>query len=81
MVMNAIDQWEAEEAAAQLAALRKEDAAFAALPVEERTRIGKEKCDRLEAVAVAAEAADEDEDEADEDEEDEDEDEDEDDDI
>ena len=58
--MNAIDQWEAEEAAAQLAALRKEDAAFAALPVEERTRISQAKCDRLEAVAVAAEAADED---------------------
>jgi len=64
--MNAIDQWEAEEAAAQLAALRKEDAAFAALPVEERTRISQAKCDRLEAVAVAAEAADADEaDEAD----------------
>ncbi len=66
--MNAIDQWEAEEAAAQLAALRKEDAEFAALPVEERTRISKAQCDRLEAVAVAAEATDEDEDEDDEDE-------------
>ena len=61
--MNAIDQWEAEEAAAQLAALKKEDAAFAALPAEERTRISQAKFDRLEAVAVAAEATDEDEDE------------------
>lgn len=66
--MNAIDQWEAEEAAAQLAALRKEDAAFAALPVEERARIIKEGRDRLEAVAVAAEATeDEEEDDDDED--------------
>jgi hypothetical protein len=70
--MNTIDQWEAEEAAAQLAALRKEDAAFAALPVEERTRISQAKCDRLEAVAVAAEAADADEDDEDEDDEDDD---------
>jgi hypothetical protein len=49
--MNAIDQWEQEEAALQLAALRKEDAAFAALPAEERARIIKEGLDRLEACA------------------------------
>jgi len=67
--MNTIDQWEAEEAAAQLAALRKEDAAFAALPAEERARIIKAQRDHLEAAAVAAEATDEDEDEDDEDEE------------
>jgi hypothetical protein len=68
--MGAIDQWEEEEAAAQLVALRKEDAAFAALPVEERTRIIKTQCDRLEAFAVAAEATeDEDEDEDDDDDE------------
>jgi len=69
-MINAIDQWEAEEAAAQLAALRKEDAAFAALPAEERARIIKAQRDHLEAAAVAAEATDEDEDE-DEDDEDE----------
>ena len=68
-MINAIDQWEAEEAAAQLAALRKEDAAFAALPAEERARIIKAQRDHLEAAAVAAEATDEDEDEDDEDEE------------
>ena len=67
--MNAIDQWEAEEAAVQMAVLRKEDAAFAALSEEERSRILKERRDHLEAVAVAAEATDEDEDEDDEDEE------------
>jgi acyl-CoA reductase-like NAD-dependent aldehyde dehydrogenase len=61
-MMNAIDQWEAEEAAAQLAALRKEEAAFAALPAEERARIIKEGRDRLEAFAEVAES-DEDEDE------------------
>jgi hypothetical protein len=36
--MNAIDQWEAEEAAKQMAIVRREDAAFAALPEEERVR-------------------------------------------
>jgi hypothetical protein len=67
--MNAIDKWEQEEAAVQMAVLRKEDAAFAALPAEERARIIKAQRDHLEAAAVAAEATDEDEDEDDEDEE------------
>jgi len=68
--MGVIDQWEAEEAAAQLAALKKEDAAFAALPAEERTRISQAKFDRLEALAVAAEATEtEDEDDDDDEEE------------
>ena len=63
--MNAIDQWEQEEAARQMAIVQKEDAAFAALPVEERTRISKAQCDRLEAVAVAAEATEDDEESSD----------------
>ena len=65
--MNSIDQWEAEEAAAQLEALRKEDAAFAALPVEERARILKEGLDRLETVADADDDADDDDDDDDDD--------------
>jgi hypothetical protein len=68
--MNAIDKWEAEEAARQMAVVRREDAAFAALPEDEKARVIKEKRDRLEAFADAAEAAesDEEEDEEDEDE-------------
>jgi hypothetical protein len=54
--MNAIDQWEAEEAAKQMAIVRREDAAFAALPEEERVRIIKEKRDRLEAFAEVEES-------------------------
>ncbi len=57
--MNAIDQWEQEEAALQLAALRKEDAAFASLPAEERARIIKEGIARFEEFSAAAEATDE----------------------
>jgi hypothetical protein len=61
--MNAIDQWEAEEAAAQLAVLRKEDAEFAALPEVERSRILKEGRDHLEAFSETVESnEDEDED-------------------
>jgi hypothetical protein len=54
--MNAIDQWEAEEAAKQMAIVRREDAAFAALPEEERVRIIKEKRDLLEAFAEVEES-------------------------
>lgn len=62
--MNAIDQWEAEEAARQMAIVRREDAAFAALPEEEKARVIKEKRDRLEAFAKVEEInEDEDEDE------------------
>lgn len=61
--MNAIDKWEAEEAAAQMEALRAETAAFAALPEEERSRILKEKRDQLEAFFEAAEATESDEEE------------------
>ena len=64
--MNAIDQWEAEEAAKQMAILRRENAAFAAMPEEERVRITKEKFDRLEAFAEVEES-DEESDEEDED--------------
>jgi len=65
--MNAIDQWEAEEAAKQMAILRRENAAFAAMPEEERVRITKEKFDWLEAFAEAEEDEDEDEDDEDDD--------------
>lgn len=68
--MNAIDKWEAEEAAAQMEALRAEAAAFAALPEEERSRILKEKRDQLEAFFEAAESAESDEEDEDEDEDD-----------
>jgi acyl-CoA reductase-like NAD-dependent aldehyde dehydrogenase len=64
--MNTIDEWEAEEAAAQLEALRKEDAAFAALPAEERARIIKEGRDRLEAFAEVGESDEDNDDEDDE---------------
>ena len=69
--MNSIDQWEAEEAARQMEILRKEDAAFAALPEEEKARIIKERSERLEVFDEAAES-DEEEDEEEEEEEDED---------
>lgn len=54
--MNPIDLWEQEEAAKQMAIVRREDAAFAALPEEERVRIIKEKRDRLEAFAEVEES-------------------------
>ena len=60
--MNAIDQWEAEEAAKQMALVRREDAAFAALPEEEKALVIKEKRDRLEAFAEVEESDEEDED-------------------
>ena len=59
--MNVIDQWEQEEAARQMAVVRREDAAFAALPEEERVRIIKEKRDRLEAFAEVEESDEDDE--------------------
>lgn len=58
--MNAIDQWEQENAVVQMELLRKENAAFAALPEEERERILKAGLDRLNAFADA-EADDDDE--------------------
>lgn len=64
---NDIDKWEAEEAARQMAVVRREDAAFAALPEEEKARVIKEKRDRLEAFAEVEES-DEEEDDEDEDE-------------
>ena len=70
--MNAIDQWEAEEAAKQMAILRRENAAFAAMPEEERVRITKEKFDWLEAFAEEDEDDEDDEDDEESDEEDED---------
>lgn len=54
--MNPIDLWEQEEAARQMAIIHREDAAFAALPEEERVRIIKEKRDRLEAFAEVEES-------------------------
>lgn len=61
--MNAIDKWEAEEAAVQMAIIQRENLEFAALSDEEKVRIIKEQRDRLEAFADAAEAAESDEDE------------------
>jgi hypothetical protein len=63
--MNAIDQWEQEEAALQMEILRKENEAFAALPAEERARIIKEGRDRLEAFAEVAESDEDDEESSD----------------
>jgi hypothetical protein len=64
--VNDIDKWEAEEATRQLTIIKSEDAAFAALPEEERVRIIKEKRDRLEAFAEVEESEeDEEEDEDD----------------
>ena len=66
--MNAIDKWEAEEAARQMAVVRREDAAFAALPEEEKARVIKEKRDRLEAFAEVEESDEEEDEDEDEDE-------------
>jgi len=63
--MNAIDQWEQEEAALQMEILRKENEAFASLPAEERARIIKEGRDRLEAFAEVAESDEDDEESSD----------------
>ena len=65
--MNSIDQWEAEEAARQMEILRKEDAAFAALPEEEKARIIKERSERLEVFDEAAESDEEEDEEEEED--------------
>jgi hypothetical protein len=65
----AIDQWEAEEAAAQLEALRKEDAAFAALPEEEKKRVIKSRQEFLEIFAEVAESNEDEDEDEDEDEE------------
>jgi hypothetical protein len=65
---NDIDKWEAEEAARQMAVVRREDAAFAALPEEEKARVIKEKRDRLEAFAEVEESDEEEDEDEDEDE-------------
>ena len=54
---HAIDQWEAEEAAKQMAILRGEEEAFAALSAEDQARINKERRDRLTRFAEAVEKA------------------------
>lgn len=54
--MNEIDIWIEEEAARQMAIVRREDAAFAALPEKEKARIIKEGQELLEAFDEAAQS-------------------------
>jgi hypothetical protein len=57
MQINVIDQWEQEQAAIQMAIVRKEDAAFQQLSPEVRARINRQRADEQEAFATAAIAA------------------------
>lgn len=57
MRIDEIAAWEAEQAAIQMAIVRREDEAFNRLPAEERARINKRRADELEAFAIAASAA------------------------
>ena len=54
MKIDEIATWEAEQAAIQMAIVRREDEAFNRLPLEVRARINKERADEQEAFAIAA---------------------------
>ena len=54
MKIDEIATWEAEQAAIQMAIVRREDEAFNRLPLEVRARINKERADEQEACALAA---------------------------
>jgi hypothetical protein len=57
MKRDEIATWEAEQAAIQMAIVRREDEAFNRLSPEVRARINKQRADEQEAFAIAALAA------------------------
>jgi len=57
MKIDEIATWEAEQAAIQMAIVRREDEAFNRLPPEVRARINKQRADEHEAFATAVMAA------------------------
>ena len=57
--MNDMDQWEQEEAARQLATIKREDAEYSALPDSEKQRLHEDRTEAMERFQAAADASEE----------------------